>query len=63
MDAKIWVPLLGLALTMAVGFWKIAQGQARMELKLDLMWDAYIKGRVDVFAGGRRRTDPPADDR
>lgn len=59
MDAKIWIPIAALALTMAGGFWKIAQGQARMELKIDLMWQAFIEGRGGFLIGGRRRTDPP----
>jgi hypothetical protein len=50
MDLRTVITIAGLAITMAAGFWKVASTLGRMELKLDLLWDAYLKGQVPFVA-------------
>lgn len=45
MDAKTAVAIAALAVTMIVGFWKMANQLGRLELKIDLMWEAYVSER------------------
>jgi len=60
MDAKMAVAFASLAITMIVGFVKIIASQARLEFKVDLMWDKFIKNNGPALPGGRRAHDPPA---
>lgn len=60
-------PLVGglgmLTVTVVVGFATMWRSLGRIELKMDLMWDWYLKSHADLVPGGRRRYDPPAEDR
>lgn len=65
MDLRTFSALAGLALTVGVGFWKIASTLARIDLKLDLMWDAYLKGQAPSFnrrVPNHDRRAPTTDD-
>lgn len=54
------VALAGILFTIVTGFAVLTWRFSKLELKLDLMWDWYLKSHVNPVPGGRRRTDPPA---
>lgn len=58
MDGKALAAFITIALTMVVGFWRVASELGQIRLKIDLMWDAYIYDHPEVRPGGRRRNDP-----
>lgn len=59
MDGKTLLAIVSLAVTMGVGFWTLAAKMGRTELKIDLLWEAYVSDRRDARVGGNRRYDPP----
>lgn len=54
------VGVASLAIGMVTGFAVTMRALGRIELKLDLIWDWYLREHSpQVIPGGRRRSDPP----
>lgn len=61
-----WALIGGLGMvtvTIIVGFATLWRALGRIELRIELMWDWYLKSHADILPGGRRKYDPPMTDR
>jgi hypothetical protein len=63
MDKSLVIAVAGLLITVMVGFWRTTRALSRIELKVELMWDAFQASQPSARPGGRRRFDPPREHR
>lgn len=62
MNTDIAIAFVGLLVSVLGGIFIIAKRLGRMEMKIDLMWAAFLEARTVNWPGGKRWTDGPNGD-
>jgi len=56
------IAIASVLITLIVGFSGLILKLGKLELKIDLMWQWFMRQAIEGQPGGRRHTDPPVAD-